>query len=88
LILSQKGEHFNDGGAFLSREDGSKVIIDDFMEQGDVIYFSAEIPHGVDPIDPKSNISWLNFEGRWMLLLAVNKLSDNSLISNATDLER
>jgi hypothetical protein len=86
MILSKKGEHFNEGGAFLCREDGSKENIDNLFEPGDVIYFSAEIPHGVEAIDPESNIPWLNFEGRWMLLLAVNKLSDNSLISNATDL--
>lgn len=88
MILSQKGEHFNEGGAFLCSEDGTKVIIDNLFEPGDVIYFSAEIPHGVEAIDPKSNVPWLNFEGRWMLLLAVNKLSDNSNISNATDLEK
>jgi hypothetical protein len=31
---------------------------------------------------------WSTFAGRWMLLAAVNRLSQNTSIANATDLAR
>ena len=87
MILSQKGKDFNTGGAYVEKEDGEKIILDDICSKGDIIYFSAEIPHGVLPIDPIVKLPWNNFQGRWMLLLAVNKVAGNTLIADATDLE-
>lgn len=86
MIMSEKGLDYQSGGAYIEKN-GEKIILDDICEMGDVVYFSAEIPHGVLPIDPDDTTPWLNFEGRWMLLLAVNKVSSNQDIKNAQDLE-
>ena len=86
MIMSEKGKDFLRGGAYVEK-DGKKIILDEECEMGDIVYFSAEIPHGVLPIDPEDNCSWLDFQGRWMLLLAVNKVSGNTVIANAKDLE-
>lgn len=87
MILSEKGKDFNTGGGYVEKKNGDKVILDDICSKGDIIYFSAEIPHGVLPIDPIVNLPWINFQGRWMLLLAVNKVAGNTLIADASDLE-
>ena len=86
MIMSEKGLDYNTGGAYVEK-DGEKIILDDICEMGDIVYFSAEIPHGVLPIDPDDTTPWLEFQGRWMLLLAVNKVSTNQDIKNAQDLE-
>ena len=86
MIMSEKGKDFIRGGAYVEK-DGKKIILDEECEMGDIVYFSAEIPHGVLPIDPEDNTPWLDFQGRWMLLLAVNKVSGNTVIANAKDLE-
>lgn len=87
LTMSKKGVDFKEGGAYAERETGEKIYLDDLSEPGDVVYFNAIIPHGVERIDPNSKVDWLSFEGRWMLLFATNKLSGNSAIRDAADLE-
>ena len=65
-----------------------RVVLDDKADIGDVIYFNAEMVHGVEKIDPDDGHShWLDFKGRWMGLVAVNKLESNSRINNAVDLD-
>lgn len=86
MLMSEVGSDFDQGGAFVEKK-GQKIILDKEFNIGDVIFFSAEIPHGVLPIDPNTKSSWLNFEGRWMLLFAVNKVSENNDIKDAKDLQ-
>lgn len=86
LVMSKKGKDFIHGGGFVEKEDRSKMDIDAFCDIGDIVYFNAQIPHGVDLIDPESQTGWLDFEGRWILLFAINKLATNKEISNAIDL--
>jgi len=88
LTMSKKGVDFKEGGAFIEKENGEKIYTDDISDPGDVVYFNAQIVHGVDMIDPSINKDWLDFNGRWMLLVAVNKLSDNSSIKDAVDLAK
>jgi hypothetical protein len=88
LTMSKKGIDFKEGGAYAEKENGEKIYLDDISEPGDVVYFNAIIPHGVEKIDPQSKPDWLSFEGRWMLLFATNKLSDNASIRDAVDLEK
>ena len=75
LTMSRKGSDFSSGGLFVEGADGSKLYLDDLSEPGDVVYFNASSPHGVDPIDPAEEQDWLSFEGRWMGLFAVNSVS-------------
>jgi hypothetical protein len=86
VVCSQKGEHFKEGGAFLEKHDGEKYIIDDYADEGDVVYYNSQVPHGVLRIDPDAKEDWLSFEGRWMALLAVNKLFDSPNVANSVDL--
>lgn len=86
VVFSQKGKHFKEGGAYLEKYDGEKYIIDDHAEEGDVVYYNSQVPHGVLRIDPSAKEDWLSFEGRWMALLAVNKLFDNPNVANSVDL--
>ena len=87
MLLSQKGVDFHQGGSYVEKENGERIYLDDICGWGDVIYFNAQICHGVERIDPKVKTDWLSFQGRWMLLFAVNKLSDNRSIGNSVDLE-
>lgn len=86
MVMSRKGEEYQRGGAYVVNENDDQIVLDDLCDYGDVIYFNAQCRHGVETIDPNEQEDWLSFEGRWMLLFAVNKLADNSRISNAVDL--
>jgi len=88
MVMSQKGTDFHEGGAFVEKEDGSRINLDEICDLGDVVYFNATCRHGVEPIDPQSDSDWLSFQGRWMLLFAVNRLFDNRSISDSVDLAR
>jgi hypothetical protein len=87
LTMSKKGEEFKEGGSFVELSSGEKICIDEISEPGDVVYFNANMIHGVDIIDPSAEEDWTSFEGRWMLLFATNKLAGNNQIENAVDLE-
>lgn len=87
MLLSQKGEDFQEGGAYVEKEDGERIFLDDISSWGDVVYFNAQICHGVERIDPEVRPNWPSFEGRWMLLFAVNRLHDNRTIADSVDLE-
>ncbi len=86
MVMSNKGKDFHNGGAFVECEDGSRIDLDDICQVGDVVYFNAQCRHGVEPIDPQTELDWLSFEGRWMLLFAVNRLFDNQQIPDSIDL--
>jgi hypothetical protein len=88
MQLSKKGDDFETGGLYIQMADGSDLMLDDIAEWGDVVYFNAQCPHGVAPIDPGAPLRWHDYRGRWMLLFAVNRLAGNVSIGNAVDLER
>ena len=64
----------------------AKIYLDDLSNSGDVILFNALIPHGVDIIDENENEDWLSFEGRMMMIFAINKVVDNENIGESIDL--
>ncbi|MBI3308062.1 MAG: hypothetical protein HYZ79_01655 [Candidatus Melainabacteria bacterium] len=86
LQMTKKGVDFKEGGAYVVLPSNKKIVLDDIASPGDVIYFHPRLTHGVDLIDPGSQIDWLSFEGRWMILFAVNKLFDNTQIEDAIDI--
>ena len=86
MLLSRKGEDYKEGGAYVERANGERIQLDDICSWGDVVYFNAQIIHGVERIDPETEPDWLSFAGRWMLLFAVNRLSGNARISDSVDL--
>ena len=86
MIMSKKGVDFETGGVYAETANGEKIYLDAEADPGDVVYFNARIPHGVEIIDEHKKEDWLSFEGRWMMLFAINKLSTNNAIANALDL--
>ncbi len=86
LTLSRKGVDFHEGGAFVQMDSGERIWTDEISDVGDVVYFNASMPHGVEIIDPHAADDWLSFEGRWMLLFAINKLAGTSQVADAQDL--
>jgi hypothetical protein len=87
LTMSTKGKDFQTGGCFVEKASGEKIYVDEISEIGDAVYFNAVTPHGVEKIDADAEPDWVSFEGRWMMLFATNKLSGNTAIANARDLE-
>lgn len=87
LTMSKKGVDFMKGGAYAETKTGERVYTDEISDVGDVVYFNALIPHGVETIDPEVELDWISFKGRWMLLFAINKLATNAAIADAVDLE-
>lgn len=87
LQMSTKGLDYKEGGLYAIGEDNKAIDLDSMMEKGDVLFFNAEIIHGVAPIDPGLNQDWLSFEGRWMMLASVIKSAGNEKTANALPLE-
>ena len=86
MLLSTKGEDYHQGGLIVLRPDGEVIDVDRHMEWGDVLFFRADLAHGVPRIDPDAQPDWTSFEGRWMVVIAVNKTSGIPDIANAVDL--
>lgn len=87
MTLTEKGSDFNEGGAWVEL-DGTKVFTDEIASKGDVVFFNAELPHGVDEIDPSIELDWLSGRGRWMVLLALNAVGNERESGLAKDLEK
>lgn len=85
LTLTERGSDFSEGGAWVEL-DGEKVFTDDLGAKGDVVLFNAELPHGVDEIDPGVELDWLSGRGRWMVLLALNAVGNERAAGLAKDL--
>lgn len=93
---SQEGQSFDfsRGGAYMEREDGTRVCIDDLGGVGTLFFTNAKVIHGVEPIDPiedyenakASDIEWLDFKGRWMAGSFVNKVANNTSVAEASEL--
>lgn len=87
MTMSQKGSDFQSGGAYVDTH-GERVFTDGITAPGDVVFFNAALPHGVERIDPDEDVPWTRFEGRWVLLFAVNHVGSLHERVNAQDLDR
>lgn len=88
VSFSQKGVDFHEGGAFLVDRLGARHDLDALLQLGDCVLFDASTAHGIDVIDPTRRSNWLDFAGRWSLLIATNKLVGNTSVADAVDLEK
>ena len=86
MVMSKKGEDFISGGAFFEL-DGEQVFHEDQCDIGDVVFFDARLPHGVEMINVDQKSQWLDFKGRWMGLFSVNKFQNSDIISNSEELD-
>lgn len=86
VILSKKGVDYRQGGAYVIDAKENRIDLDEQADIGDVVYFSSLMPHGVDPVDPGLAFDWDAFQGRWIMLVAVNRLAGNAAIADSADL--
>lgn len=86
MNISRKGKDFKVGGAYVDKNETERVILDDITNPGDAVYFNAQTFHGVECIDPDAEEDWMSFQGRWMILFAVNQVAGHSAIKSSTDL--
>lgn len=86
MQLSRKSKDYFEGGGYVQTPDGNDLIGDDYAQIGDIIFFNARSEHGVHPIDANDQSHWTSFEGRWIALFAVNKLSSSSGIDDAEEI--
>ena len=75
LLITSKGEHFEEGGAFLD-VDGVIINLEENFKAGDVIVYDGRTMHGVHDIDPRKVPSLTSLEGR--LVAAVSLYKDMS----------
>ncbi len=83
LVMSKSGVDFKSGGLFLESSNNSRVYVEKNASIGDVILFSADIPHGVETIDQGTEEDWSSFKGRWMMIFAMNKVNENVQIDDS-----
>jgi hypothetical protein len=86
LELSQRGTDFSSGGIFVTRADGSVLDAQKHLNTGDLLFFNAATPHGVETVDDGEPLAWYRFEGRWIVILAVNRLQSTADIADSEDL--
>jgi len=86
LTMTAKGKDYDKGGGYVELGPDRLLDLDEVMAPGDVVYFNAQVRHGVAPIDPEAQLDWLSFRGRWILLFAVNKLASNTAVGNAAEI--
>jgi len=88
ITLSDKGADYKEGGLYVVNSQGVYIDLDSKLRKGDVVLFNPNLIHEVKPIDPTHELDWLEFKGRWMLFLAVNKLNNNESIPNSIEISR
>ncbi len=87
LQMSCKGEDYQSGGGYAIDEHGEVLDTDALMEKGDVLFFNAEVIHGVAPVDPDQELDWLSFRGRWSMLASTIKTVADRDTPNSIQLE-
>jgi len=71
-LMSERGVHYDQGGFYLVREDGSYVDCEPLLDVGDLLTIFPTIIHGVAAVDPDKELQWGSKEGRWFLGLYSN----------------
>tara|TARA_A100001388_G_scaffold252062_1_gene214303 strand:+ start:1914 stop:2711 length:798 start_codon:yes stop_codon:yes gene_type:complete len=86
MVMSKKGDDFISGGAYFELGK-DRIYHEDFCDIGDVVFFDARLPHGVEIINNDINSNWLDFNGRWMGLFSVNKFATSQAITDSKELD-
>jgi hypothetical protein len=81
LAMSSKGSDFDTGGLEVMANK-EWIIVDDYVEPGDLILIRGDLPHGVRRIDPEKKFDLLS-TGRWMGLFAINKVEGSNKAANS-----
>ena len=87
LMMSDYGEDYSRGGGYVIDRNEKLINLDSKMKKGDVLFFNAQVVHGVEPVDPAEKMDWYSFSGRWICLVSVIKSGTNVVAMNALQLE-
>lgn len=71
LLLTEKGEDYKIGGAFVERADGSWIDSEENSLSGDVVVYNGSTKHGVADIDPHINFDPKSYLGRVVALATI-----------------
>lgn len=71
LLLTEKGEDYRVGGAFVERSDGSWIDSEENSLSGDVVVYSGNTKHGVADIDPQITFDPKSYLGRVVALATI-----------------
>lgn len=63
LTMTQKGEHFHRGGAFVDVGD-ERIFLDDYSQPGDIVVYDGRTEHGVEDVDPHLPMDLDTINGR------------------------
>ena len=72
LLITSKGEHFEEGGAYLDIN-GENIDLEDDLKAGDVLIYDGKTMHGVHEIDPRKVPSLMSLEGRLVAMVSLYK---------------
>jgi len=72
LIMSRIGTHFDEGGFYFKTRDNTNLNLESRLDIGDSVSFYGSIIHGVEAVDPKKNLDWTSYDGRWFIGMFVN----------------
>ncbi len=75
-VLSNRGEHFETGGAYIETSSG-RIDLDNEAEVGDVIVYDGASYHGVYDIDANHKFTTESQFGRWSALVSLYRLPKN-----------
>jgi hypothetical protein len=68
ILLSEKGEHFHQGGGFVHDSFDNKIFLESASSLGSLVIFDGQITHGIDEIDLDEVLRWENLSGRLAIL--------------------
>ena len=71
LYMSEYGVDYKSGGLNLIDKNSKKILIDENVHKGDMVFAYPSIKHGCDLIDAKEkskNVDWKDASGRWLFL--------------------
>lgn len=72
LLMTSKGEHFQEGGAYMEVR-GEVIELEDEFKAGDVVIYDGTTMHGVHDIDPQRVPSLHTLDGRLVALVSLYK---------------
>lgn len=78
ICLTNKGEHFQEGGGFIINKSGNKIYVENSNSMGSLVIFDGSIDHGVDDIDKNKVLDWTNKLGRIALFAGLYEVIDIS----------
>jgi len=76
LVMSKKGLDFEQGGAFVDKNEDERLYLEDLLSPGDIAIYNGETVHGVEDIDPHRKLALDTINGRLAGFVSLYKKMD------------